>query len=316
MKGENAVFLSIVQMALPVLITFGLGYLCKRKKLFGAEGLKGLKAVVSNITLPAVLFYAFLTAEYSGRLALTFTTVFLSCVLGLGAGFLLRRFVKPYGKFLPFLLTNFEGGMLGYALFGLLYAGGTHIFVMIDIGQTFCAFTVFMAALKAVGGETVSAKALVKNMLHNVVFAGIILGAVLGMLGVGKWALASPAGPVITDFFQFITAPTGVMILIIVGYELSFQKSLLVPVAKTVGLRLAVMLPLLAVGALVIFSMIPFDKPLFTAMLLAYCMPAPFIIPLYANDADHENYISTTISIQTLLSLVLFIGVAAYTLAS
>ena len=136
-------FLSIVQMVLPVLIAFGLGTLCKRKSIIGEEGLKGLKAVVGKITLPAVLFYAFLTAEYSGRIALTFGTVFLACVLGLLAGYALRRFVKPYGKYLPFLLTEFEGGMLGYALFGLLYAGQTHIFAMIDIGQTFCTFTVF-----------------------------------------------------------------------------------------------------------------------------------------------------------------------------
>jgi hypothetical protein len=30
--------LSILRMALPVPITFGLGYLCRRKKVFGAEG--------------------------------------------------------------------------------------------------------------------------------------------------------------------------------------------------------------------------------------------------------------------------------------
>ncbi len=306
--------LSILRMALPVLLSFGLGYLCERKRIFGAEGLKGLKAVVSNITLPAVLFFAFFTAEYSGRIALTFATVFLSCVLGLAIGFLLRRFVKPYGKFLPFLLTNFEGGMLGYALFGLLYAGQTHIFAMVDIGQTFCAFTVFLAALKAVGGEKVSIRGLGRNMLHNVVFVSIVLGAALGILGVGKWALASPAGAVITDAVQFIAAPTGALILLIVGYELSFQKSLLVPVLKTVGLRLLVMLVLLTAGALVIFSVIPFDKPLFTAMLLAYAMPAPFIIPLYVSDSAHAQYISTALSVQTLVSIALFIGVAAYSL--
>jgi predicted permease len=307
--------LSILQMALPVLITFGLGYLCKRKRVFGMEGLKGLKAVVGNVTLPAVLFYAFFTAEYSGRIALTFLVVFTSCVLGLAAGFALRRFVKPYGKFLPFLLTNFEGGMLGYALFGLLYAGQTHIFAMVDIGQTFCAFTVFLATLKAVGGEKVSVKALAGNMLHNVVFICIVLGAVLGMLGVGKWVLASPAGAIVRDVIRFIAAPTSALILIIVGYELDFQKSLLLPVLKTAGLRLAVMYALLAAGALVVFSVIPFDKPLFVAMLLAYSLPAPFIIPIFANAKGHEEYISTTLSVQTMLSIALFIGVAAYSLA-
>ena len=150
--------LSILRMVLPVLCTFGLGYLLKRIHLFGGDGLKVLKAVVGNVTLPAVLFNAFLTAEYSGKIALTFGVVFLSCGLGLLAGFALRPLVKPYGKFLPFLTTNFEGGMMGYALFGLLYAGQTKIFAMVDIGQTVFAFTVFLSTLQAVGGRRTTAR--------------------------------------------------------------------------------------------------------------------------------------------------------------
>lgn len=306
---------SILRMVLPVLVTFGLGWLCKRKQVLTQQGLQGLKAVVGNVTLPAVLFWAFFTAEYSGTIALTFATVFAACVLGLLAGFALRRFVKPYGKFLPFLLTNFEGGMMGYALFGLLYAGQTRVFAMVDIGQTFCAFTVFLATLKATGGERVSVKALAKNMMSNVVFICITLGALLGVLGLGQWALSMPFGAILTDVINFIAAPTSGLILIIVGYELSFQRQLLAPVLKTVALRLLVMGALLTLSALVVFSVIPFDRQLFVAMLLAFSMPAPFIIPLYADVTGHAEYISTTLSVQTLIAIGLFIGIAAYSLA-
>lgn len=307
--------LSILQMVLPVLAAIGLGALCRHKKLFGEEGLAGLKTIVGKITLPAVLFYAYFTAEYSGKIALTFVTVFIACVLGLAAGFFLRRFMKPFEKFLPFLLTEFEAGMLGYALFNLLYPGQTHIFAMIDIGQTFCTFTVFLAVLKAVNGEKVSLKELGRNMITNVVLVCMILGAGLGVLGVGRLAMASAAGPVITELMQFLAAPTSMLILIIVGYELSLNKTLLSPVLKTAGLRLAVMLPLLALTALTVFAFIPFDKQLFAAMLLAFTLPAPFVLPLYADDAGHRAYISTSLSVQALVSVVLFMGVAAYSLA-
>lgn len=308
-------FLSIVQMVLPVLVTFGLGYLCNRKKIFGTEGLKGLKAVVGNITLPVVLFNAFFTAEYSGKIALTFTVVYISSGLGLLAGFGLRRWVKPYGKFLPFLTTNFEGGMLGYALFGLLYAGQTKIFAMVDIGQTLFAFTVFLTVLKAVGGEKTSLKALLMNMVKNPVFVAIVLGVALGVTGVGERAQASTIWPVLSDVIAFVAAPTSALILLIVGYELSFRRELMGPVLKTVGLRIAVMAALLGLGSLVVFSVIPFEKPLFVAMMLAYSLPAPFIIPLYVDVSGHGEYISTTLSVQTLVSIALFIGIAAYTLA-
>ena len=186
---------------------------------------------------------------------------------------------------------------------------------MVDIGQTFCAFTVFLATLKSVGGEKVSAGAIVKNMMHNVVFLCITLGALLGATGVGGWLLASPVGPIVRDTVRFIAAPTSALILIIVGYELRFDKALMAPVLKTVGLRLLIMWTLMALGALVVFSVIPFDKPIFVAMLLAFSMPAPFIIPLYADVTGHADYISTTLSVQTLLSIVLFIAISVYTLA-
>ena len=85
--------------------------------------------------------------------------------------------------------------------------------------------------------------------------------------------------------------------------------------AKTIGIRLLIMYALLAIGALVVFSIIPFEKPLFIAMLLAYSMPAPFIVPLYVDVTGHADYISTTLSVQTLVSIALFIGIAAYSLA-
>ena len=76
-----------------------------------------------------------------------------------------------------------------------------------------------------------------------------------------------------------------------------------------------VMWTLMALGALVVFSVIPFDKPIFVAMLLAFSMPAPFIIPLYADVTGHADYISTTLSVQTLISIALFIAISVYTLA-
>ena len=60
--------IKILEMALPVLIMLGLGYFCKAKNVFDEKGLLGLKAFISNITLPVVLFNAFLCAEYNAKI--------------------------------------------------------------------------------------------------------------------------------------------------------------------------------------------------------------------------------------------------------
>ena len=307
--------LSIAQMVLPVLLMFLLGWLCNKKQIFTAQGLAGIKALVGSVLLPVVLFNAFFTAEYSGRIVLTFGVVYVSCALGLAAGFLLRRFVKPHGRFLPFLVTNFEGGMMGYALYGLLYPGQTHIFAMADIGQTLAAFTFFLITLQAVSRGKADARALLRGAVRNPVLIAIVLGVALGALGVGKWVLSSAVGAVVRDTISFISAPVSGLILVIVGYELSFRRQLLRPVLITVGLRILVAAVLLALGALVIFSVIPFEKPLFTALLLAWSLPAPFIIPLYADLGQDGEYISTCLSMETVASILLFIGVAAYSLS-
>lgn len=307
--------LAIAKMVFPVLLMLGLGWFCNRKQVFNTEGLAGIKALVSNVLLPVVLFNAFFTAEYSGTIVLTFGVVFVSCSLGLAAGFLLKRFVKPYNKYMPFLLTNFEGGMLGYALFGLLYVGQTRVFAMVDIGQTLAAYTVFLITLQAVSTGKTNPKMLAQNALTNPAFIGTLLGVVLGATGVGAWVLSSPIGALVSETISFITAPVSGLILVIVGYELNFRHDLLKPVLLTVLLRILIMIVLSALGALVIFSIIPFSKPLFVALMLAYSLPAPFIIPLFADVDKDGEYISTTLSMETIASIILFICIAAYTLA-
>ena len=127
--------------------------------------------------------------------------------------------------------------------------------------------------------------------------------------------LGSQMGGIVTSLIDFITAPTAGVILIVVGYELELRRELMAPVVKTVLLRLTVLAAVLAAGSAVIFTVTPFDKELFMAMLLMYALPAPFIIPLFADTGEDGAYISTTLSVGTLMTVVFFIGIAAYSAA-
>ena len=249
-------FLQITQMVLPVLAAMAIGFFCRRSGLLNAQGHAALKTVIGNITLPVVLFNAFLTAEYNAGLLLGFAVVFTACGIACAAGYALRPLVAPHGRFLPFLMSSFEVGMLGYALYGLLAGenGSLSTLAMFDIGQTLFAYTVWLALLKVAGGERADAKGLLKNMFTNPAFCGMALGIVLGALGVGKWVLASPVSGIVTELISFLSAPTACLILIVVGYELSLKVSLLRPVLITVALRLAVMAALCAAAALVAIS--------------------------------------------------------------
>ncbi|MDD7220332.1 MAG: hypothetical protein PUI16_10230 [Clostridia bacterium] len=305
--------LEVIRMVLPVLVMIGIGCMCCKKNIFDMNGLKGLKSIIGDVMLPVTLFNAFLTAEYNARIVVVFLVVYIGFGIAIGIGFLLRRFVKPYGKFLPFLVAGGEGGMLGYALYGLI-AGSQSGFATVDLGQTVFAYTIWLGLLTSVEGGKVSAKKLVKNMLSNKCFLGMALGILLGATGVGGLIMSSAVGSVVSSVIQMITAPVSAIVLLMVGYELSLKLDLMVPVAKTIVFRLIIMGGLLVISNLIIFHIFPFDKSLEIALMVLYALPAPFIIPIFADVGEDGKYISTTLSMHTLVTVILFVAIVAYSI--
>ena len=86
------------------------------------------------------------------------------------------------------------------------------------------------------------------------------------------------------------------------------------PVAITLALRTVVMLAIFGIVSAILFAIIEYDKLLMLALMLQYTLPAPFIIPLFADLKEDGEYVSTSLSMGTLLSVVLFVFVAAFSL--
>ena len=306
----------ILAKVLPVLVMIILGRVCATKGILNDEQHAGLKNVIGDILLPVVLFQAFFTADYGTRMLLVFVLVFVGYGVALAAGYALRRFVKPYDRFMPLLMTGAEGGMLGYALYALLCgADQTKMYAMVDIGQTMFAYTVFLTALKAAGGEKMTPNFIMKNIVTNKGCIGMLSGIVLGALGVYRAIDGTAAGEIVSSLLSFITAPTSALILIIMGYQLHVSRQLLRPVLTTMGLRLGVLAVVCAAVSGILFAVIPFDKGLLLALMLQYSLPAPFIIPLFADMGDDAEYVSTTLSLGTVLAVLLFFLLTAFSLA-
>ena len=303
--------LDVIRMVLPVLVMIGIGYFCNRKQIFDMNGLKGLKALLGDIMLPVMLFNAFFTAVYSVRVIVVFLVVFLGYVVAIALGYVLRPAVKPYGKYLPFLLASAEGGMLGYALYGLIVGNQTG-FAAVDLGQTVFAYTVWLGCLTSSDGEKVEAKALLKNMFSNKCFLGMALGIVLGVTGIGSLVMNSAAGGIVSQLISTITAPISAVVLLMVGYELNLKKELLGPVLKTIVLRLIIMAGLLVLANLIIFHLFPFDRDLEIALMVLYALPAPFIIPIFSDVGKDGEYVSTSLSAHTLVTVILYAVIVVY----
>ena len=292
----------ILQTALPVLAALALGVLCRKLNFLTRNGVDTLKKVVVNLTLPAVVFAAFATAEYSLQTIAIPVLVFLLCCAGLGLGRLLARLLRLPGRVTPYLAAGFEAGMLGYALFALLFPQASSArFAILDLGQTLFVFTLYKALLSG-GKET---KSLWKDIVNTPILWGAFAGLLVGATGLFAWMTRNGSAAVVTSLTDFLSAPTGMMILLAVGYDLDFAQIRWRETARFVVLRLAAMAILFAVLLLVnrtLLHGIIFEG----AALLLFILPPPYVLPIFADEPSQRAQISSALSALTVVTLLLF----------
>ena len=139
---------------------------------------------------------------------------------------------------------------------------------------------------------------------------------ILGLAGVDELLSGAPVWSTYTAVVEFISAPTTVLVLLFLGYSLSVRRDLMRPVVTTALLRLAVTGAVSALVAFVVFRFVPFDRVLLFSILLVYLLPPSFAIPVFSKlEAGDEEYVSTTISFSTLVSLLVFVVMAVFAYA-
>lgn len=297
----------VLSTALPVFLALFLGLICRRKAILTRDGIAALKKVAVDITLPAVLFSAFASAEYTPKKMLIPLAVFLLCVVALLLGFLLKRLLGQKSRLSPYLMTGFEAGMLGYGLFALLYPGeSSSAFAVTDLGQVLFVFTVYKGLLMGKG----KARELIRDAFSSPVLWAIIVGMVFGITGLYDALKPSGVAGIIDSAASFVAAPTSCLILITIGYDLTLKD---VPWGRALGFtaeRYAVM-GLLFAAMLLINRRVLGGMMDENALLLLLILPAPYVLPVFADVEDERTAVASTLSVMTLLSLVIFSVMAA-----
>lgn len=295
-------FIAIIQTALPVFLALALGMLCRKKNFVSREGINTLKKIVIDITLPAVLLNAFATAQYSLSTMVLPVIMFALCYVALLLGMLFVRIGGMKSRLAPFLATGFEAGMLGYALFALLFP--THSaseLAILDLGHTLFVFTLFKILIS---GKT-DIKAIVHDMVTTPILWAAVIGVLLGATGLyAKLQLWGVAG-ILNAATDLISAPTGMIILLTVGYDLVLKE---IPWKKTGGLVLMRLLVMaIFLGCLVLLNRFVLDGIIFEgAALLMVILPPPYVIPIFADEPAERTQIASALSAMTLLTMILF----------
>lgn len=295
-------FITLIETALPVFLALFMGALCRKKNFITRDGVDTLKKVVINLTLPFVLFDAFATAEYSLKSLVIPVIVFTLCCVALVLGFLIIKVFKVNSKLSPYLASGFEAGMLGFALFALLFPNESiSKFAMLVLGQELFVFTLYKSMLT---GKT-GLKAICKDVTTSPTLIAVLIGIVFGATGLydllGGWGV----GGIIDSVTSFISAPTGMIILLTVGFDLVIRE---IPWKKTAGMiamRLGVMGALL--GVVILINRTLLGGMIFEgAAILLFILPPPYVIPIFADEPEERVQISSSLSALTLITMVLF----------
>ena len=217
--------MEVIRTILPVVLMLGIGMLCRRRKLISREGVNALKGVVVNIALPAVLLNAFATTRYTLMDVAVPLMMFSVCLAAWALGKVAARLFKMPSRFVPFLTTGFEAGMLGYALFNMLYGSArTAEFARIDLGQVLFVFTLYKVLLGLSGRERADFGALVKEMAFSPIILAIAAGVLLGATGLYQSLIPSGAAAVLDACTDFISAPVGALILLAIFSDNERQR--------------------------------------------------------------------------------------------
>lgn len=295
-------FIAVIETALPVFIALFMGMLCRSKGFLTREGVDTLKKVAVNLTLPFVLFNSFATAEYTLSSIVLPVMMFIVCCVMLALGFLVVRVAKIQSRLAPFLASGFEAGMLGFSLFALLFPDvSASKFAILVLGQEIFVFTLFKMLIT---GKT-SLKAIAQDFITSPTLIAVVLGLISGATGLygklGDWGVAG----IVDAITGFLSAPTGVIILLAVGYDLVIKE---IPWRQTGGLvamRLGIAGVMLAL--LVLLNRTVLNGMIFEgALVMLFILPSPYVIPIFSDEPTERVQISSSLSALTLITMILF----------
>lgn len=296
-------FFDIIAVVFPVAFVFCLGIASRRFKILSDKEIDGIKKIVTNFCLPAVIFAAFYKLDFSFKFLFIALIMIVVNIISLSIGFFTSKKFNFSSPLAPFLYAGFEAGMLGYGLYEILFGiDNIYNFALIDLGQVIFVFSIYMAILNMKTG--VDAKKTLMDMIKNPVFIAIVVGVLFGVSGLGAFIDKSAAGGSVSELLNYVSAPTGMLMIFVVGYNLKFDRKSMKDAIILSITRLMMMSVLCFACILLIGNFVDMTDEIFWALILMFSLPAPFVLPIFADKED--NLISVNLSIYSLLSILIF----------
>ena len=300
--------LQIADKLLPILLLIAGGYLLRRTRILGPDGLSALKKLVVNAGLPAVMFLSFLRVELDLRFFLVILLIFFLNLALFFAGKI--KGIRRKGNFEPFLMTGFEYGMFAFGVFSVAYGqDAVPLIAVVDLGHELFIWFIFVPAVMAAAGQRKGLRGTVVSFVSSPIIIAIVLGVVFNLLGLRLFLEKTPIASGVVRMLEMVGSMTGPLILLVLGAGLVFTREGFRLALKTLALRLPLVLLLyLAVSRFVFGRWLKLPAGYNIALFVLLVSPPPYVLPVFMGKGTEEEQgrINTTLALYTLVSLAAF----------
>ena len=305
--------MDVLQIVTPVLVMIILGMLCRKWKILTGEGVANMKVLVTNVMLPVAIFHALATAEYNKETGILILIMLIMLIVSFSLGFVLKPFLKgKYQRYLPFMVSVYEGGLMAYPLYTSLCGSEnlSHVAVL-DIAGLLFGFSIYMGMLGQVeDGRKIDVKKLFSSAIRTPAFIASVLGIIAGLSNIIIILLDSPFGGVYQSVENILTTSVTAIILLVVGYSMELNANLLKPCITTILIRMILQGVMMAGVLFAVHSLVGDSQIVNLAIITYMSSPATFSMQTFMKDEEGSAYVSTTNSMYCLVSILVYIILA------
>ena len=305
--------MDVLQIVMPVLVMIILGMLCRKWKILTGEGVAKMKVLVTNVMLPVAIFHALATAEYNKETGILILIMLIMLIVSFSLGFVLKPFLKgKYQRYLPFMVSVYEGGLMAYPLYTSLCGSEnlSHVAVL-DIAGLLFGFSIYMGMLGQVeDGGKIDVKKLFSSAIRTPAFIASVLGIIAGLSNIIIILLDSPFGGVYQSVENILTTSVTAIILLVVGYSMELNANLLKPCITTILIRMILQGVMMAGVLFAVHSLVGDSQIVNLAIITYMSSPATFSMQTFMKDEEGSAYVSTTNSMYCLVSILVYIILA------
>jgi len=282
------------------------------KNLFSTKAIEDLKGFVMNVTLPAVLFLSFLRMAFRREYVLLIILMIGMQFLFFAAGHGVARVPGVSHPLIPFLSSGAAFGFIGIPFFLAVYGmEDLGKYSILGVGhELFIWFFLFPWIRMQAGAKGITFKEILQ-VAKSPTILSIVFGILMNQLQLLRWAESSSllSGMLLTiDYLAGLTTP---LIMLMVGYSITFHGYLMKDSLKLVVVRMAIIFAIgYGVKWLLVDRIIPADPVFDHAYFTFLVLPPPLVVPMFMDlfgNQRHTEIVSNTLMLHIVASVGVYL---------